>query len=261
MKEPVSPMKTFSEESDFSDLTIKLASASKSKRLGRTPQSYQDLSATVEALIKEERLTNPSGKKDYAIRYQDGDSDIINVSDDEDLQVAYKVARKELGGVLKFSITMKAPVAAAPVEKVDEAKIKARKALKEEKKKNKESKKKRSLLAKASQADKLNLHQQAVLHVDGMADTLKAKLGKLTQAIGAIVKKQPAPEPEVAVPEERPSSIAEERPSSIAEDLSKSEVEMINQVPEPATELDRETMEAIEQAKVEMEALTMSQVD
>ena len=114
---------------------------------------------TVEALIKEERANNSSGKKDYAIRYQDGDSDIINVSDDEDLQVAYKVARKELGGVLKFSITVKAPVAAAPVEKVDEAKVKARKALKEELKKVKEAKKKRSLLAKASQADKLELHQ------------------------------------------------------------------------------------------------------
>ena len=36
---------------------------------------------------------------------------------------------------------------------------------------------------------------------------------------------------------------------------------MVNQVPEAAPELDKETMEAIEQAKVEMEALTMSQVD
>ena len=55
-----------------------------------------------------------------------------------------------------------------------------------------------------------------------------------------------------------------DRPSSIAEDLSKSEV--VNQVPEavpevPAPELDKETMEAIAQAKVEMETLTMSQVD
>jgi hypothetical protein len=139
---------------------------------------------TVETLIKEERASNPSGKKDYAIKYQDGDSDLINVSDDEDLQVAYKVARKELGGVLKFTISVKAPIAAVPVEKVDEAKIKARKALKEEKKKQKETKKKRSLLAKTSQANKLELHEQVINQVDGMAGTLKAKLGQLTQALG-----------------------------------------------------------------------------
>lgn len=165
---------------DFSDLTIKLASATKSKRLGRTPKTYQDLSMTVETLIREER--NPSDKKDYAIKYQDGDSDLINVSDDEDLQVAYKVARKELGGVLKFSIAVKA---AAPVEKVDEAKLKARKALKEEKKKLKETKKKlKERLVKASLANKAELHQQVIQQVDGVAGTLKAKLGQLTQAIG-----------------------------------------------------------------------------
>ena len=62
-----------------------------------------------------------------------------------------------------------------------------------------------------------------------MAGTLKAKLGQLTQAIGSIVKKQPIPEPEVV----------EERPSSIAEDLPKSEVEMVNQVPDAAPELDK----------------------
>ena len=167
---------------DFSDLTIKLASATKSKRLGRTPKTYQDLSMTVETLIREERAGNPSDKKDYAIKYQDGDSDLINVSDDEDLQVAYKVARKELGGVLKFSIAVKA---AAPVEKVDEAKLKARKALKEEKKKLKETKKKlKERLVKASLANKAELHQQVIQQVDGVAGTLKAKLGQLTQAIG-----------------------------------------------------------------------------
>ena len=45
--------------------------------------------------------------KSYSIQYRDGQNDVINVSDDEDLHTAYEVAHKELQGNLKLNVTVK----------------------------------------------------------------------------------------------------------------------------------------------------------
>jgi hypothetical protein len=103
-------MRNFKEDSGIS---LKVSSQTKTKRLGKLPQSYEELRLAVEAQIKEERaiFSHPefAGKKDYLIRYEDGFHDYINVSDDDDLSTAYEVAKKELGGVLKFKIDYKVP--------------------------------------------------------------------------------------------------------------------------------------------------------
>lgn len=104
-------MRNFKEDSGIS---LKVASNTKTKRLGKLPQTYEELRQAVEAQINEERayFSHPefAGKKDYTIRYQDGDQEVINVSDDEDLSTAYEVAKKELGGVLKFKVDFKVPL-------------------------------------------------------------------------------------------------------------------------------------------------------
>lgn len=145
-------MKVFTEPSDYQDIDVKIQSKKKMKRLGLAPGSYEDLRAKVEAQIAEERpiYGSPefaSAKKDYTIRYEDGDKELVNVSDDEDLQAAYKVARRQLGNSLKFLVSFKKPAKVSkqeePVEKLshdEKALAKAAKkvvkdALKEEKKK------------------------------------------------------------------------------------------------------------------------------
>lgn len=79
-------------------LSLKLQSATKTKRMREVPASFQILQNAVESQIKEEREKNildtqvyKSGR-DYTIRYVDGDQELINVSDDEDLLTAYEVA-------------------------------------------------------------------------------------------------------------------------------------------------------------------------
>jgi hypothetical protein len=42
--------------------------------------------------------------QDFCITYADNTGDVINVSDDEDLNEAYDVAQSELKGQLKLSI-------------------------------------------------------------------------------------------------------------------------------------------------------------
>lgn len=45
--------------------------------------------------------------RDFSIKYVDGDQELINVSDDEDLMTAYDVAEKELNGNLKLTVALK----------------------------------------------------------------------------------------------------------------------------------------------------------
>ncbi len=45
--------------------------------------------------------------RDFVIRYTDNEDEIINVSDDDDLQTAYDVAEKDLKGSLKFTVQFK----------------------------------------------------------------------------------------------------------------------------------------------------------
>lgn len=62
------------------------------------PQTYEALKQTVENLLGED------ASSEYHIQYVDRDEELINVSDDEDLQMAYQMASSELNGSLKFVI-------------------------------------------------------------------------------------------------------------------------------------------------------------
>jgi hypothetical protein len=104
-------------------LTIKLQSQTKTKRLRDIPSDFKTLTDIVEQQIREERdllqqvpingdqsfrssSTFTSGR-DFVIRYVDNEDETINVSDDEDLLTAYDVATKELKGSLKFTVEFK----------------------------------------------------------------------------------------------------------------------------------------------------------
>jgi hypothetical protein len=104
-----------------SKITLKLQSQTKTKRVREVPQTFQALQTLVESQIKEERegMMNESfhskhpasfmsgAGRDYTIKYVDGDQEVINVSDDEDLLTAYDVAEKELNGNLKLTLAFK----------------------------------------------------------------------------------------------------------------------------------------------------------
>jgi hypothetical protein len=100
----------------YQSITVKVQSLSKTKRIREVPSNFEALKQSVEAQITGERDPNiqiPQGFRDFSIKYVDGDEELINVSDDEDLITAYEVANKELKGNLKFIIEMKkAPVRA-----------------------------------------------------------------------------------------------------------------------------------------------------
>ena len=96
-------------------MTLKIASITKNKRLLKLPKTFSQLKESVEKQIKEERPKfssnpDPSAERDYIIRYIDGDQELINISDDDDLYTAYDVAGKELGGKLSLKIDFKEPI-------------------------------------------------------------------------------------------------------------------------------------------------------
>lgn len=104
-----------------SKITLKLQSQTKTKRVRELPRNFEALLALAESQIKEEREAtqqlNESFHKqnnasflsgrDFSIKYVDGDQELINVSDDEDLMTAYDVAEKELNGNLKLTVALK----------------------------------------------------------------------------------------------------------------------------------------------------------
>jgi len=104
-----------------SKITLKLQSQTKTKRVRELPRNFEALLALAESQIREEREAtqqlNESFHKqnnasflsgrDFSIKYIDGDQELINVSDDEDLLTAYDVAEKELNGNLKLTVALK----------------------------------------------------------------------------------------------------------------------------------------------------------
>jgi hypothetical protein len=104
-----------------SKITLKLQSQTKTKRVRELPKNFEALLALAESQIREEREAtqqlNESFHKqnnasflsgrDFSIKYVDGDQELINVSDDEDLLTAYDVAEKELNGNLKLTVALK----------------------------------------------------------------------------------------------------------------------------------------------------------
>lgn len=113
-------------ESKYQQLTIKLQSQTKTKRLRDIPANFKTLTEIVEQQIREERellqqvpnngdqsfrssSTFTSGR-DFVIRYVDNEDEVINVSDDEDLLTAYDVATKDLKGSLKLTVDFKSTI-------------------------------------------------------------------------------------------------------------------------------------------------------
>jgi len=91
-------------------VNFKIQTSIKTKRIRDLPDNYNALKSIVEAMLIDER-PQPS-TKDYVIKYEDLDHEMINVSDDEDLYTAYEVAGSDLGGNLKFVIDLKAKAVA-----------------------------------------------------------------------------------------------------------------------------------------------------
>ena len=104
-----------------SKITLKLQSQTKTKRVRELPRNFEALLALAEFQIREEREANQQvnesfnrhnnasflSGRDFSIKYVDGDQELINVSDDEDLLTAYDVAEKELNGNLKLTVALK----------------------------------------------------------------------------------------------------------------------------------------------------------
>lgn len=98
--------KTAQQQLPLDQLSVKLHTQSKIKRLREVPATFEALKQTVEAQIYDEETLNQLPKvRDYHIKYIDGEKEWINVSDDDDLHSAYQVASKELGGNIKFVIS------------------------------------------------------------------------------------------------------------------------------------------------------------
>ena len=104
-----------------SKITLKLQSQTKTKRVRELPRNFEALLALAESQIREEREANQQvnesfhrannasflSGRDFSIKYVDGDQEIINISDDEDLLTAYDVAEKELKCNLKLTVALK----------------------------------------------------------------------------------------------------------------------------------------------------------
>jgi hypothetical protein len=118
----------------MTSINLKIDLNSKIKRIRDLPQTIEALRSVVDCQLDPPRAPK---KDSYSIQYRDGQDDVINVSDDEDLLTAYEVAQKELQGNLKLHIAM---ISTAEEEKKDAKKPKAKKTVKDpSKKKTKKS--------------------------------------------------------------------------------------------------------------------------
>jgi len=103
-------------------LTVKVQSQTKTKRLRDVPSSFKALTDIIEQQIREERdlqapangdqsfrstSTTFASGRDFVIRYIDNEDETINVSDDEDLLTAYDIAERDLKGSLKLTVQFK----------------------------------------------------------------------------------------------------------------------------------------------------------
>ena len=150
-------------------LNLKFQSATKTKRITGIPENFSALNSKVEAMIKNERdflpdIDKKEQKRDYTIKYEDGSNELINVSDDEDLQTAYEVALTELDGNLKFVIEFKKPVVKESQDTAKETK-QAKKEKKEKVPKEKKTKKPKKEKAKKV-STKEPVEEEKVVSVD-----------------------------------------------------------------------------------------------
>lgn len=116
------------------------------------PATFEALKQAIEkGIYTEEKINQLStGVKEYHIQYIDGDKELINVSDDDDLVSAYQVAQKELGGNIKFSV----------VQESKEEKPKKEKREKKDRKEKKVSTKKEGKKSKKADLEEVKTGMQ-----------------------------------------------------------------------------------------------------
>lgn len=95
-------------------LEIKLQSKTKTKRLRTQPKTFAELTEIVETQIRDERNSeyllfkeSHGNVRDYSIKYVDEDNEEINVSDDDDLVMAYRHTDDVLDSKLRLLVDFK----------------------------------------------------------------------------------------------------------------------------------------------------------
>jgi len=85
-------------------LAVKLTCENVTKRVREAPETFEALKQSVKAQMCKGTASEYVKAGQYSITYEDDTGDIINVSDDEDLQAAYDVAENSMNRQLKLSI-------------------------------------------------------------------------------------------------------------------------------------------------------------
>lgn len=80
-------------------IQLKISAEEKTKRVKALPDSFKALKTIVEASFFKNQVCPV-----FNLKYVDADQELINVSDDDDLQTAYEVAEEELQGKLSLQV-------------------------------------------------------------------------------------------------------------------------------------------------------------
>ena len=86
-------------------MRVKVAKDAVIKRVREAPTNFEGLKKTFKAQVcKDEKSLELMEKNQLEIVYTDDVGDVINVSDDEDLLVAYEVAETSMNNQIKFTV-------------------------------------------------------------------------------------------------------------------------------------------------------------
>ena len=149
----------------MTSINLKIDLNSKIKRIRDLPQTIEALRSVVNCQLDPTRAPKEDHPS-YSIQYRDGQDDLINVSDDEDLLTAYEVAQKELQGNLKLHIALKhtaemnQALRVAEEEKKDAKKPKEKKAKKTVKDPSKKKTKKSAATKTAGDSDDIQFIEE-----------------------------------------------------------------------------------------------------
>ena len=86
-------------------LAVKITCSHVTKRVRDAPETFEALKQTVKAQMSKGEAQQFVKDGQFAITYEDDTGDVINVSDDDDLQSAYEVAESCMNKQLKFKIS------------------------------------------------------------------------------------------------------------------------------------------------------------
>ncbi len=91
-----------------SRMTVKITCENSTKRVRDVPETFESLKSTVKTQMNKGTTATQYIKNDqFAITYQDDTGDVINLSDDEDLQAAYEVAENFMNRQLKLTVNQR----------------------------------------------------------------------------------------------------------------------------------------------------------